>query len=125
MRIEVLPSVLFLSFLDAAMAGKHKRGKPRMSYSMSMPTKKAKQHKHRQKKLEHSLIQKKSLEPRFGPKHKGRLCDTLTSSVILFDVDESGGLDWSEFQVFNTAIVDVVKDHTAIGEFDVLKAFHI
>lgn len=96
-----------------------------MSYSMSMPTKKAKQHKHRQKKLEHSLIQKKSLEPRFGPKHKGRLCDTLTSSVILFDVDESGGLDWSEFQVFNTAIVDVVKDHTALGEFDILKAFHM
>ena len=106
------------------MAGKHKKGKPRMSYSMSIPTKKAKQHKHRQKKLENSLIKKKSLVPRFGPKHKGKLCDTLTSSVALFDVDQSGGLDWSEFQVFNTAIVDVVKDHTTIGEF-ILIAFFI
>ena len=48
---------------------------------------------------------------------QAELCDTLTSSVLLFDVDSSEGLDWDEFQVFNTAIVDVVMDHAVDGKF--------
>ena len=86
--------------------------------------KKAKEHKHRAKKLQHKeklknpiLKKYKSLDIRaFGPKHKGQLCNTLTSAVVSFDVDGSGGLDWAEFQVFNTAIVDVINDHVSNGE---------
>ena len=112
MRLQ--SSLVLLSLLQTTTAGKHKQ---------------AKTHKHRAKKLEHqkeidtSLIQTKALTwpwypaPNndvtrvFGPKHKGRLCNSLTSSVVLFDVDNSGGLDWAEFQVFSTAIFDVVEDH--------------
>jgi hypothetical protein len=110
MRITPL---LLLSLMPTASAGKHKR---------------AKTHK-RKKKLDHKLIQSKSLEPwkwhsawgdsvtrAFGPKQKGQLCNTLTSSVVLFDLDGSGGLDWAEFQSFNIAIVDVAKDHMTDGE---------
>jgi hypothetical protein len=111
--MRLLCSLIVISLLDATMAKKHKH----------------RENKHRQKKIDHSLIQTKSLvnaswswtpstwesdtivRAAFGPKQKGQLCDTLTSSVLLFDVDASGGLDWNEFQVFNTAIADVVKDH--------------
>ncbi|KAL7505811.1 hypothetical protein ACHAXN_003245 [Cyclotella atomus] len=104
--MRITPLIL-LSLLPAAAAGKHKR---------------AKTHK-RKKKIDHKLIHTKSLEPwswqsawgdsitrAFGPKQKGQLCNTLTSSVVLFDVDASGGLDWAEFQSFNMAIVDAAKD---------------
>jgi hypothetical protein len=117
--MRLLSSLIALSVINATSAGNHT---------------KAKAHKHREQKLENALMKEKSLESLWpwypstqrdtdnsrvriiGPKHKGELCDTLTSTVLLFDTDGSGGLDWDEFQLYNTAIVDVAKDHGAEGE---------